>query len=112
MLGRRDRPSNTLLLADGPVLLKGPGPLYRGLVDPGTREYLVRALVEREVPVGRPRFVGGQVGVGFDDVVLDERVPRPAVDGEVSGASGIVCSTISDCPLSLRTVSELEASRT
>ena len=34
--------------------------------------------------------------MGFDDVVLDERVLCPAVDGEVTGAGRLVCAAISN----------------
>ena len=34
--------------------------------------------------------------MGFDDVVLDQGVARPAVDGKVSGAGGVVRTGVLD----------------
>lgn len=89
-------PPNALLLAYRPVLLESPRPFYGRLVHAGACEDLVRSLLEGEITLGCPRFVRGEVGVSFDDVVFNEGVSGPAVDGEVAGASGIVCSAISN----------------
>jgi hypothetical protein len=96
MIRRCNGPADTLLLADGPVLLEGPGALDRRLVDAGAREDFVRATVRRKLALGRPRLVGREVGVRLDDVVLDQRVSGPAVDGEVPWAGGVVCAAVFD----------------
>ena len=63
VLLRRHSASNPLVLADRPVLLERACALDRRLVDACAGEDLVRALVKREVALGRPRLVGRQVGV-------------------------------------------------
>ena len=93
------RPAYPLLLPHRPELLERPGALNRRLVDPCAGEHLVLAFLRGEVALGRPRLVGCQVGVGFDDVVLDQGVARPAVDGKVSGAGGVVRTGVFDGPL-------------
>jgi hypothetical protein len=98
VLRRGDGPADTLLLADRPELGKGPGALDGGLVDAGRLEYFVRTLIDRELALGLPWLVGGQVGVGLNDVVLDQRVPGPAVDGKVARAGGVVCAGEFDGP--------------
>ena len=90
------RPAYPLLLSHRPELLERPGALNRRLVDPCAREHLVLAFLGGEVALGRPRLVGCQVGVGFDDVVLDQGVARPAVDGEVSWAGGVIRAGVFD----------------
>jgi hypothetical protein len=98
VLLRRHSAPNPLLLADRPVLLERACALDRRLVDACAGEDLVRALVKREVALGRPRLVGRQVGVRLDDVVLDQRVARPAVDGQVAGPGGVVGAGVFDGP--------------
>lgn len=80
VLGRGDGASDALLLADGPVLLKGSRTLDRGLLDTSAGEHFIGPFVKCEVSLGRPRLVGGEVGVSLDDVVFDEGVPCPTVD--------------------------------
>lgn len=93
---RRHRPTNALLFAHRPVLLERARALDRGLVYACAGKHLVLALVEGEGALGGPRLVGGQVGVRLDDVVLDQGVARPAVDGEVAGAGGVVSACVFD----------------
>ena len=93
---RGDRPANSLLGPHRPVLLKCPRPLDRWLLDAGAFEDLVGALLEGEVALGGPGFVGCEFAVGVNDIVLDERILSPAVDGEVSGACRIVGPAILD----------------
>lgn len=81
MLLGADGTADTLLLAHRPVLFKSPGALDGRFVDARASEDLVLALLKREVALGRPRLVGGQVGVRFNDVVLDQRIASPAVNG-------------------------------
>lgn len=82
-LARVDGAAVALLLADGPVLLEGAGPLDGGLVD-------ARRLVQSVGAAGgleraaRLRAVARVVlAVVLEDVVLHERVLSPPVDAEV-----------------------------
>lgn len=92
------RPPDTLLLPDRPILLKGPRPFNRRLVDPRALEDLVRPLLKGEVSLGRPRLVRSQVAVGLDHVVLDQGVLGPAIHGEVARAGRLVRSCVGDDP--------------
>jgi hypothetical protein len=74
-----DRTAGALVLANRPVLLKGRGAINRRLVGAGSLRNLVLRL--------RRRVVRAEV---LDNVVLDERVAGPAVDGEVGVAVGVV----------------------
>ena len=86
----RDRAARAVRLADGPVLVEGSGALDRRLVD--TRrlvDVVGRAgggdgALEGETRAG---VVGTEV---LEDVVLDERVRGPAVDGQV----GVTCGDV------------------
>ena len=95
LLGR-DGAADALLLAHRPVLLEGAGALDGRLVDARAGEDLVVALLVAEGALGRPRLVRRQVCVRLDDVVLDQRVARPAVDGEVARARGVVGAGVLD----------------
>lgn len=79
----RNVTADALDLTDGPVLVKGGGALDRGLVDAAGAVDVVGAAVRLEGPeLGGPR--AGVVGaVGLDDVVLDEGVGGPTVEGKV-----------------------------
>lgn len=96
MLSSGDSPADTLLGADRPVLLKGRRAHDGGLVGAGAGEDLIRALVDGKVALGSPRLVGREVAVGLDDVVLDEGVRGPAVDGEVARARWRVGAVVLD----------------
>lgn len=93
---RRHRAAHPLLRPHRPVLLERARPLDRRLLVTRALEDLVGALLEGEVALGSPGLVGREVAVGFDDIVLDERVLRPAVNGEVAGAGRLVRAAISD----------------
>lgn len=91
-LARVDGAAVALLLADGPVLLEGAGPLDGGLVD-------ARRLVQSVGAAGgleraaRLRAVARVVlAVVLEDVVLHERVLSPAVDAEVLLGGGVSLS--------------------
>lgn len=94
----RDGSTGALGLADGPVLVEGRG------TDDGRRVYALGLVDVVCSSVGGdgalPRGTGGRVisAEVFDDVVLDERVGGPAVDGEVTVAVGVVGTTVLDCP--------------
>jgi len=91
-----NRSTHALLGPHRPVLLEGPCPLDGWLVYPRALEDFKGAFIDGEVALGGPRLVGGEVGVGLEDVVLDQGVPSPAVDGEVAGPRGIVGARVPD----------------
>jgi len=88
-----DRSRCAVVLADGPILVKRRRPIDRRLIDS------LSAIKVVGRPIGgdgtdersaRARVVGTK---GLDDVVLDERVTSPSVDGEVTVSVGpVVCS--------------------
>lgn len=90
VLGRNGSASRTLLLAHGDVLPEGAGALDRGLVDLLVLPNLVGGAVGSQ---GADLLaLGGAVAVAvFLDVVFDERVGGPAVDGDEDGARGGGC---------------------
>jgi hypothetical protein len=85
-----DRTAGALVLANRPVLLKGRGTINGWLVGAGALGNLVGAAVGSDSTLVlrlRRRVVRAEV---LDNVVLDERVAGPAVDGEVGVAVGVV----------------------
>jgi len=96
LLGR-DGAAHPLLSPHRPILLEGARPLDRRLVDARGLVYLEGALIDGEVSFGGPGLVGREVGVGLEDVVFDQGVAGPAVDGEVAGARCVVGSGVFDC---------------
>jgi hypothetical protein len=86
------------LCSDAKVLRKGSGALDGGLVDAlGSVEGVVSA-VGGVVTAERPGFAGGEHVPGFDDIVFDEGVAGPAVEGEVAGAFGVIGSGVAYGP--------------
>jgi hypothetical protein len=83
VLARVDDAAGALLAADRPVLVKGGGALDGRLVDAARLVDVVGAAVvfDGAEPAGARRRVVR--AVRLDDVVLDERVGGPAVQGEV-----------------------------
>lgn len=79
-----DTPATALSLANAPVLLERAGAVDAGLVDARAERNVVGAAVGGDGSLALR--VGGRVvgAVGFDDVVFDEGVACPAVDGEVT----------------------------
>lgn len=90
MLARRNRTPNALLCPHRPKLRERARAFNRWLIDTLAGVQLVRALVDGEVSFLGPGFPRGEDVVGLDDVVFDEGVLGPAVEGEVSGAFGVV----------------------
>ncbi len=89
-IDRRTCPADAVLLANGPELVEGGGPFDRRLVHALGAVDVVGAAVARDgAQLGGP---GGRVvrAEGLDDVVLDQRAARPAVDGEVAVDAGAV----------------------
>jgi hypothetical protein len=94
----RDRAAGAVRLADAPVLVERRRALDRGLVDARAFVDVVRAPVGGDgALVGEPagRVVRAEV---LGDVVLDERVRRPALDGEVRVAGRRVVGVERDGP--------------
>lgn len=79
-----------------PILLKRLRPVDRRLVVPCRHEHIVRATV-RVDRAATGRAAGWVVcAVRFDDVVFNERVAGPAVDGEVAVSLGIEAAAVVD----------------
>jgi hypothetical protein len=96
-----DGTAGALVDADRPVLVKGSGALDRGLVDAlGLVDVVDRAVDGDAAETGGARrgVVGAEV---LDDVVLDEGVAGPTVDGKVRVAIGAVGTRVVDGPGSL-----------
>ncbi len=106
VLSGRNSPHSSLT-SDRPVLREGTCAKDRGLVDTLAREDLVGAFLESEVSFASPRLTRGQVPMSIDDVVLDQRVPRPSVNRQVSGTSRFISTTVFN--RSYRHVSERHA---
>ena len=85
-------------LTDRPVLLEGPGAFDGGLIRAGSLENIVRRSVRGDRALARGAGGGVKSAKAFDDVVLDERIGGPAVDGEVTVAIGAVGAAEGDCP--------------
>lgn len=83
-----DTAARALLLADGPVLVKSGGAVDGGLVDALGAVDVVDAAVRGDGPETGGARAGVVSAKVLDDVVLDERVARPAVDGEVRVSVG------------------------
>jgi hypothetical protein len=91
---------------DAPVLVERRRALDRRLVHALTLVNIVRATVGgHSALVGEPtgRIVGAEV---LGDVVLDERVRRPAVHGEVRIARRRVVGTVADGPVTQHKMSD------
>lgn len=78
-----DGASGTLVATNGPELLEGASSVDRRLVGAGGDGKIVDGAVDGDATLvlsTRRRVVGAEV---FNDVVLNERVAGPAVDGEI-----------------------------
>lgn len=92
MVSNSDRAAGTVVAAHRPVLVKGGRSDDGRLVDALRAVNVVDAAVRRHLAQlggARGRVVGAKV---LDDVVLDQRVLGPAVDGEVAVAVGVVAA--------------------
>lgn len=91
-----DGTTRALVRTDGPVLVEGAGALDGGGVVTGALEDLVVGAVDVDGALAGGAG-GGVVGAEvLDDVVLNERVAGPAVDGEVGVAVGLVGTAVVD----------------
>ena len=89
VVGRRDSAPNTVRGADGQVLRERLGAVDRRCIGAGDLVDVVRAAVARDrahVGGSRARVV---VTVGVHDVVFDQRISGPAVDGQVGVAAWV-----------------------
>lgn len=96
MVADVDRPAGAVVAAHRPVLVKGGRSDDGRLVDALRAVNVVDAAVRRhfaQLGGARGRVVGAKV---LDNVVLDERVLGPAVDGEVAVAVGVVAAGVVD----------------
>lgn len=92
MVSNIDRAAGAVVAAHRPVLVKGGRSDDGRLVDALRAINVVDAAVRRHLAQlggARRRVVGAKV---LDNVVLDERVLGPAVDGEVTVAVGVVAA--------------------
>lgn len=94
-----DRASDAIGGAHRPVLLEGPCAIDRGRVV-ASRDVDV---VGTAVSVDTAPVLGSAAGVvcpiGLNDIVLDEGVACPAVDGKVAVAARVECAAIVDSPM-------------
>lgn len=98
VVGRVDRAAGAVSAADRPVLVKGGGSDDGRLVDTlGSVDVIDTAVRCNLTQLGGTGgwVVGSKV---LNDVVLDERVARPAVDGEVAVSVGVVAAREVDDP--------------
>lgn len=75
--------SNTLTLPDAPELLECRRAVDAGLVDAGGLQNVVCAAIRGDGTLLLSSRAGVVGAVGFDDVVLDQRVAGPTVEGDV-----------------------------
>lgn len=93
---RRNRPAHALSLAYRPVLLEGLGTVNRRCIGARADIDVVGATIGRDGALQRAARAGIVGAVRLDDIVLDERVARPAVDSEVAVAVGAVGARVVD----------------
>jgi hypothetical protein len=91
-----DATTDTLLGADRPVLVEGPGTVNGGLVVTGGLVEVVSATVGVDSALVGGSAAGVVGAEGLDNVVLDERVAGPAVDGEVTVTLEVDVATVVD----------------
>lgn len=91
-----DAAADALLLAHRPELLEGPGALDGRLVVAGRDKDVIVAAIR--VDGALPLCTAGRVvgAVRLNNIVLNERVAGPAVDGEVAIALGSKVAAIVD----------------
>lgn len=98
VLLRCDRPAHSLFGTHAPVLLEGPRAFNGWLVHSGAGENLESALIDGEVAFGcpagcqslwyqegndntEPGLIRCEISVGLKNVILDQGVASPPVDG-------------------------------
>ena len=91
-----DGTTNTLALANRPVLLEGASAINGGLVGAGRDVDVVIATISREASLELSTTAGVVGSVGFNHVVLDQWRAGPAIDGKVSVTLGVEASAVVD----------------
>jgi hypothetical protein len=102
----RDGAARTLGAADTPVLVEGRSALDRGLVDTRTLVDVVRGTIRCDCALVCERAGRVVCAKVLEDIVLDERVGGPTVDGEVGVTRGRVVGGEGDIPVGPKTVSK------
>jgi hypothetical protein len=90
VVGSSNGTRRTLVLTDAPVLVEGSGTRDRGLVGADTLVDIVDGAISGDSTHVLEPAAGIVGAVGLEDVVLDEGVLAPAVDGEVRVTLGRV----------------------
>jgi hypothetical protein len=90
VVGSSNGTRRTLVLTDAPVLVEGSGTRDRGLVSANTLVDIVDRTISGNGAHVLKTAAGVVGAVGLEDVVLDEGVLAPAVDGEIRVALGRV----------------------
>lgn len=80
---RSDGSSNALLCPYRPELLEGGGAIDTGLVGPGGLVDIVGSTIGRDLALLGCPAAGVVRAIALNDVVLNERVARPAVQAHV-----------------------------
>jgi hypothetical protein len=91
-----DASTDTLSLADRPVLLEGASTIDGRLVGTGRDIDVVVAAVGGEASLVLSTTAGVVGSEGFNHVVLDQRRAGPAIDSKVSVTLGAEASTVVD----------------
>jgi hypothetical protein len=91
-----DSATNTLRLPDGPILIKARSTHNGRRIGTAVQIDVVRRAVDSDAAFQLSASGWVISAEGLDDVVLDERVLGPAVNGEVAVASGIEGSAVRD----------------
>jgi len=97
-----DAAADTVVLADGPVLIEGRGALNGRRVHTSGLVNLIGAAVALDAADLGGAAGGVVVAVTFDDVVLDKRVLGPAIEGKVAVSAGIEVAAVGDGPIQHR----------
>lgn len=87
VVGSGNSSSDSLVLANGPVLGEGSGSLDGSGVGAGSCVDIVDGSIGGDGALVRASTAGVVVAVGLDDVVLDQGVSGPAIDGEIAVAA-------------------------
>jgi hypothetical protein len=91
-----DRATHALGGADGPVLLERTGTVDGWLIGAGRDIDVVCATVGVDGSLVLASTAGIVCAIGFDDVVLDERVASPAIDSKISVTAWVERTAIVD----------------
>lgn len=96
MRAHGDGAGGALVASHGPKLLEGLRAVDGGLLRAGRDVEIVDAAVRGDGAAVRGAAAGVVAAEVFDDVVFDERVAGPAVDGQVGVAVGGVVAFVAD----------------